>query len=104
MPHRENPSFQYLVLNGFSEHFIQGRHAGLDFEKAAGTKCDHSFLNGFPLDFSRRSTDQNELLNLFVNLHYFVQAHTTLVSRAAAGPAPFALESLDVLGFFRSEA
>ena len=89
-------------MNRFARDFFQRRHARAHLDQSAAAQRDHAALDGLLLQFHCRGADQDQLADLVVDLHHFVQTAAALVSGVVADAAALALLNLDGPRFLRA--
>src|SRR6476469_670161 len=89
------------LVNGFTRYLLQRGHSILYLDQSAATQRDHSVLDGFLFQFDCRGADQNELANVIVNFHHFIQTGAAFIAGSIASGATATFENFDGLGFFR---
>src|SRR5882724_11043781 len=93
------PFLPRTLMNGLACHFFQRGLACGNFDQTAAAQRDHAALNCLFLQFERRSTYQDQFLDLVSHFHHFVQTGPAFVSGVVADPAAFAFFDLHCLGF-----
>src|SRR5713101_7700569 len=83
-----------LAQNLLERDLPQGR-----FGQAAAPQGHHPVLDGLLLEFHRRGAYQDQLADLVVYFHHFIQTHAAFVAAVIAVAAALALEHLPGLGF-----
>ena len=72
------------LLDCLPDDLVDRRDPFLDLLKTALPEGDHPALDRLASKLQRRSTDENQLSELFGDLHHFVETDPTLETRAVA--------------------
>src|SRR6266851_3623613 len=99
MPAIIRPSSQY----GFPQDFLERGQPGGDLEQAAAAQRDHALLQRFLLQFQGRCPHQDELAELIVDLHDFIEPNAPLVPALVARRTTLAMIDRRRFSFLRSE-